>query len=118
MLKQISKDVKKTARIQGNIDKNVFLQYYEKLWNTTNINESQLEHNSADYLHDVITLDELENVLKLTKNGKSPGQDNINLELYKYATEDFKLRLLQFLNNIYGENRIPNEWRNILHENK
>jgi len=49
ILKQISKDVKQTACIQGNIDENVFLQYYEKLWNTTNINELQLEHNSADY---------------------------------------------------------------------
>ena len=38
ILKQISKDVKETARIQGNIDENVFLKYYEKLWNTTNIN--------------------------------------------------------------------------------
>jgi hypothetical protein len=31
-------DVKETACIQGNIDENVFLRYYEKLWNTTNIN--------------------------------------------------------------------------------
>jgi hypothetical protein len=52
---------------------NVFLQYYEKLWNTTNINELQLEHNSADFLHYFTTLDKLERVLKLTKNGKSPG---------------------------------------------
>ena len=36
ILKQISKDVKETARIQGNIEENVFLRYYEKLWNTTN----------------------------------------------------------------------------------
>ena len=62
ILKQISKDVKEAARIQGNTDENVFLQYYEKLWNTTNINELQLEHNSADYLHAFITLDELEKV--------------------------------------------------------
>ena len=54
---------------------------YEKLWNTTDINELQLECNSADYLHAFITLDELEKVLKLTKNGKTPGQDNINSEL-------------------------------------
>jgi hypothetical protein len=40
-------------------------------------------------------------VLKLTKNGKTPGQDNINSELYKYAPEEFKLRLLRFLNYIY-----------------
>jgi len=56
-------------------------------------------------------LDELEKVLKLTKNGKTPGQFNINSELYTYAPEEFKLRLLQFLNNIYRENRIPNERR-------
>ena len=84
ILKHISKDVNETAHIQGNIDKNIFLQYYEKLWNTTNINELQnelqLEHNSADHLHTFITLHELEKVLKLTKNGKSPGEDNINLE--------------------------------------
>jgi len=78
ILKQISKDVKETARIQGNIDENVFLQYHEKLWNTTNINDLQLEHNSADYLDAFMTLDELEKALKLTKNGKSSGHDNIN----------------------------------------
>jgi len=48
ILKQISTDVKETARVQGNIDENTFLQYYGKLWNTTNINELQLEYNSAD----------------------------------------------------------------------
>jgi len=44
--------------------------------------------------------------------GKTPGPDNINSELYKYAPEEFKLRLLQFLNNVYRENCIPAEWRN------
>jgi hypothetical protein len=42
ILKQISKDVKESARIQGNTDENKFLQYYGKLGNTTNINELQL----------------------------------------------------------------------------
>jgi len=112
ILKQISKDVKETAPIQGNMDENVFLRYYEKLWNTTNINELQLEYNSTEYLHAFITWDELEKVLILTKNGKTPEQDSINSELYKYAPEEFKLRLLKFLNNIYKENCIPNEWRN------
>jgi len=51
-------------------------------------------------------------LLKLTKYGKAPGQDNINSELYKYAPVEFKLRLLQLLNIIYRENCIPNEWRN------
>jgi len=77
ILKQISMDVKETTHIQGNIDENVFLQYYGKLWNTTNINELQLEYNSADYSYASITSDELEKVLKLTKNGKL--QDKITL---------------------------------------
>ena len=53
-------------------------------------------------------------VLKLTKNGKTPEQDIINWDLYKYAPQVFKLRLLQFLNNIYRENCIPNERRNAI----
>jgi len=61
IFKQSSKDVKETARIEGNIEENVFLQYYEKLWNTTNINELQLEYNSADYSQASVTSDELEN---------------------------------------------------------
>jgi len=43
ILKQVSKDVKERARIQGSIDEKIFPQYYEKLWNTTNINELPLE---------------------------------------------------------------------------
>ena len=62
-----------------------------------------MEYNSADYLHVFITLDEPEKVLKLTKNCKNPGQDIINSELHKYAPEEFKLRLLPFLNNIHTE---------------
>jgi len=45
----------------------------------------ELEYISADYLHASVTIEELEKVLKLTKNGKTSGQDNINSELYKYA---------------------------------
>jgi len=80
ILKQISKDIKWTALDQGNIDRNVFLQYYEKLWNTPYINELQLEYDSSDYSHASITFDELLIVSKLTKIRKVPGQDNINSE--------------------------------------
>ena len=36
--------------------------------------------------------------MKINKKWSSPGQENINSELYKYALEELKLRLLQFLN--------------------
>jgi hypothetical protein len=81
ILKQISKDIKKTAKIHRNIDENVFLRYYEKLWNTTNINVSKLEWNLSNHIDTLIKLAEFEKTLKLMKNDKSPGEDNINSEL-------------------------------------
>jgi hypothetical protein len=46
ILKQLSKDIRETATIQGNIEENVFLQYCEKLWKTTNTNDPDLVRNS------------------------------------------------------------------------
>jgi hypothetical protein len=43
MLKQISKDIKEIAKIHRNIDENVCLRYYEKLWNTTDVNMPKLD---------------------------------------------------------------------------
>jgi hypothetical protein len=34
------------------------------------------------------------------KSGKSPGEDGINSELYKYAGKEFLNRLLTFFNNM------------------
>jgi hypothetical protein len=42
---------------------------------------------------------------------KSPGKDQINSELYKYAGNNFHNRLLQFFNMVYLSKTIPNEWR-------
>jgi hypothetical protein len=72
-LKHISKDIKETARIEGDIEENVFLQYYGKLWNTTNTNELQLAHKSADHSDVSINFYELENILNLTKNWQNPN---------------------------------------------
>jgi hypothetical protein len=93
--------IKETAKIHRNIDENIFLHYSAKLWKTTNVCELGLEWNLNNYLDTSLTLDELEKTLKLMENGRSPGEDNINSDSYKYGPEEFKLTLLQFLNNLY-----------------
>jgi len=55
------------------------------LWNTTDFNELDLECNLNSYKDNKITSDALEKTLKVTKNCKSSGEDNIKSELYKYA---------------------------------
>jgi hypothetical protein len=62
----------------------------------------------------VITLDEPEETIKNLKNGKAPGEDDVSSELYKYASVNFKLRLVNFLNNIYANGTIPREWNNAI----
>jgi hypothetical protein len=46
--------------------------------------------------HNILITAEFGKVLKLTKNGKSPGESNSNSELNKYAPEYFKLRFYNF----------------------
>jgi hypothetical protein len=62
----------------------------------------KLEWNSDNHKDTVISSDALERALKLMQNGKCS-------ELYKYTPEEFKMRLLQFLNNTYTKNCTQNE---------
>jgi hypothetical protein len=59
--------MKETAKIQGNIDENVCFQFCEKLLNTTNINELDLEWNLNNYTDTSITLDKLGTNIKSNK---------------------------------------------------
>jgi hypothetical protein len=100
------------AKIHENTDENIFLQPYEKLWNTTNINLKN-EWNFYNHTDSLVKSDESEKASKLTKNSTSPGEHNINSELYKYVPEEFKLRLQNFLNNIlvYTKKKLYSKWK-------
>jgi len=56
----------------------------ENYWTTENFDDK------------IITMEELKEALKKTKNGKSPGNDNLNPELYKPVRGSFRERPLVF----------------------
>jgi hypothetical protein len=45
-----------------------------------------------------INTEELEAVLKISKNRKTPGLHGVNMELIKYAPKEFRNRFLDFIN--------------------
>ena len=82
------------------ITEHTWLDYYRKVWtqqlkdNTTERKLEQLAENCVD----LITMEELETVIKTLKVRKSPGSDRINNELYKHAPKSFLHKFLNFLN--------------------
>jgi hypothetical protein len=50
--------------------------------------------------------------MTLTKcnSHKTPGEDQLNMELFKYATSEFKTCLLAFFNRILNGEKHPESW--------
>lgn len=84
------------------------VKYFTDLWTAENEIDwcaSALEENEAD----AFTIEDLKKALKNMKNGKAPGCDGISAELFKYATIEVQKRLLNFLNKICREGRLPED---------
>jgi len=58
----------------------------------------------------MITIDELNEVLKHAKNRKSCGLDNLTMELWKFGGTELKIHLLELFNKIIDKNQMPQEW--------
>lgn len=108
ILKLLNSETKDTARLNI-ISKETWLNYFTTLWHQ---NTPPLTLPQSDNHHrESITIEELMTVLKHMKSNKTPGEDGIHTELYKYATNTFHLRLLHFLNLIWAGQEPPHSWR-------
>jgi hypothetical protein len=67
--------------MKGDIHEYRILQYFKKLWNKPNLNNDQISWKSKNREGSSIKLEELEETLKMMKNGINAGNDNINSEL-------------------------------------
>ena len=71
---------------------------------------SESEIYCDENLDSVITTEEVFNVLKLSKNGKSSGYDNIQVQLYKNPTA--LNALTRMFNICYDSGEVPVMWNN------
>jgi hypothetical protein len=62
-----------------------YKNHYAKLWNSESTDMTENSHNILEEPTEMITIAELDQVLQKAKNRKSPGLDNINVELFKYG---------------------------------
>ncbi|XP_076043707.1 uncharacterized protein LOC143026815 [Oratosquilla oratoria] len=61
-----------------------------------------------------ITTEEIEYALKKMKNNKSPGCDELAVELLKQGGQEIKMYLKNIFNHAWNEGAIPEEWNNAL----
>ena len=79
-------------------------EYYGELWNEQGskgeegIEEERSE--GTDDNEDMITIIELNEVLKHAKNRRSCGLDNLPMEVWKFGGNELKIHLLELFNKI------------------
>lgn len=73
-----------------------------------------MEEPSLEEEGEEISCEELQAALKTTKNAKASGEDGISVELYKYASGEFKKRLLDFMNTMYRKEKVSKEFKNAI----
>ena len=86
-----------------------------KLWNEQGSKgedgiEEERRSEGTDDNEDMISIEELNEVLKHAKNRKSCGLDNLPMELWKFGGNELKIHLLELFNKIIDKNQMPQEW--------
>jgi hypothetical protein len=56
------------------------------------------------------TIDKIINAIKAFKNGKSPGYDNLDVELFKADPEIAATILQPLLTAVWEEEKVPDDW--------
>ena len=95
------------------ITKTEWKEYYGKLWNEQGSKGEEEERRSegTDDNKDMITIEELNEVLKHAKNRKSCGLDNLPMELGKFVGKELKIHLLELFNKIIDKIKCHNNGR-------
>lgn len=107
VMRSLNKNVRENVQINI-IEKDRWIKHYKDLWYEEQSETVKIQAN-ADV--DNLSIEELQEALKKSKNRKAPGMNGINTEFLKYAGILFHLRLLHFFNMCWKNKQIPKEWR-------
>ena len=99
--------------------------FYKKLYDTEQIDETQLEYNlgkihkqigeeDANKLNEFINIKEVERAIDEMKNNKSPGEDGITKEFYHKFKNILMEELTITLNNILYNGKLPKSQKNAI----
>jgi hypothetical protein len=86
-----------------------WLDYFQDL--RSEQSETLRKKESSNNYTEPIDEEELDNILKKLKNNNAPGEDGLNLDLFKYAGKLFDRLFLKFLNTVWYEGTIPESWQ-------
>ena len=110
LLRKLKKEEKDDANINV-IKRKEWAEHYKALWfNPASPQEAEI--GQVDNSIDNIELSELKEVLKIAKNRKAAGTDNINVELLKYGGGTLlQKRQLNLFNMCWQNCEIPTDWK-------
>jgi exonuclease III len=104
----------KTFKVGSTITCKDFTEYFKKLLNPK-LNNVHIHYAAPNIivedLDKQIVMEELKRVLSRSKPGKAPGFDQIPVEFYKNAPEEFLENLLAVFNKILLTGNIPDSFR-------
>lgn len=106
--------------LKNSIDiRNRWKEYYENLLNAApaapadveKAVESLPQFPEFSELDAPPTLEEIENAVKLLKNGKAPGPDSLPAEIFKHGGRQLRAKLHTLFQKIWKEETVPKDFR-------
>lgn len=95
---------------------NRFKTHFHTLLNETK--EEFIEENEDYLIYYTVqpeilapNLEEIKNIIKILKNNKTPGEDNINAELIKISTPKIISNIHGIIKDSWENGTIPQEWK-------
>ena len=84
----------------------------EEKWHADKSSDEPSESADFDKINQNFAIHELQESIRICKNGSAPGQDDISYDLLKHLSKNALHLLLQFYNKLWNEEKIIPDWKN------